>query len=90
MSYAEIYRQKLTTAENAVKCVKSGDWVDFGWCTGHPRVLDEALAARANELFDVNVRGGIYLWTPAIFQVENPADHFVWNSWHMTGIERKH
>ena len=90
MSYAEIYRQKLTTAENAVKCVKSGDWVDFGWCTGHPRVLDEALAARANELFDVNVRGGIFLWTPAIFQVENPADHFVWNSLHMTGIERKH
>ena len=90
MSYMEIYRQKLTTAENAVKCVKSGDWVDFGWCTGHPRLLDEALAARAGELYDVNIRGGIYLWNPAIFQVENPAEHFVWNSWHMSGIERKH
>ena len=24
------YEQKLITAENAVKVVKSGDWVDFG------------------------------------------------------------
>src|SRR5699024_8083857 len=30
MSYQEEYRQKLTTAEEAVKVVKSGDWVDYG------------------------------------------------------------
>jgi len=90
MNYQEMYREKLTTAAEAVKCIRSGDWVDFGWCTGHPRVLDEALAKRADELFDVKIRGGIYLWNPAIFQVENPSEHFIWNSWHMSGIERKH
>lgn len=89
MSYAEQYQKKLTTAAEAVKCVKSGDWVDYGWCTGHPVALDEALAARAGELTDVNVRGGVALFAPAISKIENAAEHFTWNSWHMSGIERK-
>ena len=46
MSYQEEYRQKLTTAEEAVKVVKSGDWVDYGWCTNTAEVLDQALAGR--------------------------------------------
>ena len=31
MDYQKLYQEKLTTAENAVKAVKSGDWVDYGW-----------------------------------------------------------
>ena len=31
MDYQKLYQEKLTTAENAVKVVKSGDWVDYGW-----------------------------------------------------------
>ena len=89
MSYQEEYRQKLTTAEEAVKVVKSGDWVDYGWCTNTAEVLDQALAARMGELHDVKVRGGILLHMPAIAQIENPGDHFTWNSWHMSGVERK-
>ena len=53
MNYQELYQNKLKTAEEAVKVVKSGDWVDFGWCTGTPFELDKALAARSEELFDV-------------------------------------
>ena len=49
-NYQEMYRQKLTTADEAVKVIKSGDWVDYGFCAIHPRVLDEALARRAPEL----------------------------------------
>ena len=44
MSYTDLYQKKLTTAEEAVKVVQSGDWVDYGWCTGTPDVLDAALA----------------------------------------------
>lgn len=29
------------------------------------------------------------MWEPEIFKIDNPGDHFVWNSWHMSGIERK-
>lgn len=89
MSYIKEYAQKLTTAEEAVKVIKSGDWVDYGWTTGTPVALDAALAARAEELEDVVVRGGILMWVPEIFKVENPGKHFTWNSWHMSGIERK-
>ena len=89
MDYNKLYASKLCTAKEAVKDVTSGDWVDYGWCTGHPVALDKALAERMPELEDVKIRGGIALWRPAIFDIENPADHFCWNSWHMSGIERK-
>lgn len=37
MSYQEEYKQKLKTADEAVKAVKSGDWVDYGWSVCTPR-----------------------------------------------------
>lgn len=89
MSYIKEYAKKLVTAEEAVKVVNSNDWVDYGWTTGTPVALDAALAARAEELENVKVRGGILMWVPEIFKVENVAQHFTWNSWHMSGIERK-
>ena len=89
MSYQEVYRQKLTTADEAVKVVKSGDWVDFGWCTDTPDALDKALARRAGELTDVKIRGGVLLRRPAIADVPDAASHFSWNSAHMSGVERK-
>ena len=93
MAYEEflgMYRSKLTTADEAVKVIKSGDWVDYGFCNTHPHVLDEALARRAPELEDVKVRGGIALWKPAIFDIEEPAKHIIYNSHHTSGFERKH
>ncbi len=87
--FKEMYNAKLTTAEEAVKVVKSGDWVDYGWTTGTPVKLDKALAARAPELYDVKIRGGILLWRPAFADVENAPEHFSWNSWHMSGIGRR-
>lgn len=85
------YEAKLTTAKEAVKVVKSGDWVDFGWTIGIPYDLDAAIAERIQEedLYDVNFRGGIALRELEIFKIEDAAKHISWNSWHMTGIERK-
>lgn len=88
MDYKKLYASKLCTAKEAVKDVTSGDWVDYGWCTGHPVALDKALAERMPELEDVKIRGGIALWRPAIFDIENPADHFCWNSAYVRN-ERK-
>ncbi len=89
MGYAEEYQKKLVSADEAVKVVKSGDWVDYGWCNGTADALDRALAKRTDELTDVNVRGGILMKLPAIFEREDAGEHFTWNSWHMSGIERK-
>ena len=89
MDYQALYQQKLTTPEQAVKAVKSGDWVDYGWCTNHPVALDRALAARKDELTDVKVRGGVTMWMPEIAKADDAGDHFTWNSWHCSGIDRK-
>jgi butyryl-CoA:acetate CoA-transferase len=84
-----MYNEKKVTAEEAVKCVKSGDWIDYGWCNGTVDALDKALAKRTDELTDVKVRGGILMKQPAIFDREDAGEHFIWNSWHMSGVERK-
>lgn len=89
MGFSQEYQSKLVTADEAVKVVQSGDWVDYGWCTGTPDVLDQALARRTDELHDVKVRGGILLKPLAIFEREDAGEHFCWNSWHMGGLERK-
>ena len=80
MDYTQEYKQKLVSADEAVKVIKSGDWVDYGWCTGTPDALDKALAKRTDELKDVNLRGGILLKPLAVFEREDAGEHFTWNS----------
>lgn len=89
MDYQDLYKAKLTTADEAVKCVRSGDWIDYGWTVTTPVALDKALAKRLDELQDLNFRSGILMAEPEIFKVDDPGRHLTWNSWHMGGIERK-
>ena len=89
MDYLKEYRQKLVSAKQAVELIQSGDWVDYGWCVNTVDALDRALAKRTDQLTDVNLRGGILLKPLAIFEREDAGEHFTWNSWHMSGIERK-
>lgn len=92
MNYAEEYQKKLTSPEEAVKIIKSGDWVDYGWCANHPLVLDKALAERMSkepDLTDINFRGGVALWTPEVAKIPNAHERMTWNSWHASGYERK-
>ncbi len=89
MSYQETYQNKVVAPEQAAKVVKSGDWVDFGWCACTPVLMDQAIAARWEELTDVNFMGGILMRPLQIFQTPEQAERFTWNSWHMGGIERK-
>lgn len=83
------YKRKLTTAREAVKVVRSGDWIDYGWCVATADALDQALAERWQELTDVKARGGVIFKKPAIMQIPDVAEHFTWNSWHMSGADRK-
>ena len=92
MNYEKEYAKKLTTPEEAVKIVKSGDWVDYGWCANHPRVLDKALAERMIKepsLTDLKFRGGVALWMPEVAKIPNAKEQMCWNSWHASGYERK-
>ena len=89
MDYQQMYQNKLTTAASAANVIQSGDWVDYGWCVNTPVAVDKEVAKRLPSLENVNFRGGILMWVPEIFQIEDPAAHMTWNSWHMGGIERK-
>ena len=89
MDYQQMYQNKLTTAASAANVIQSGDWVDYGWCVNIPVAVDKEVAKRLPSLENVNFRGGILMWVPEIFQIEDPAAHMTWNSWHMGGIERK-
>ena len=87
--FETMYNEKVVTAEKAASLVKSGDYVDYGWCATTNVSFDKALAKKMPELKDVNLRGGILLWEPEVFKIDNPEEHFTWNSWHTTGVERK-
>ena len=89
MDYQQMYQNKLTTAASAANVIQSGVWVDYGWCVNTPVAVDKEVAKRLPSLENVNFRGGILMWVPEIFQIEDPAAHMTWNSWHMGGIERK-
>ena len=54
-NWKEIYRQKLTTASEAVKCVKSGDDVYIGTASSTAYGLCRALGERTEELTNVRL-----------------------------------
>ena len=89
MDFKDMYAQKLISADAAAALVKDGDWVDYGWSAASPIDFDIALAKKMPDLYDIKMRGGVICRKPAVYDVPNAADHFCWNSWHMTGIERK-
>ncbi|KKM10022.1 4-hydroxybutyrate CoA-transferase [Clostridiales bacterium PH28_bin88] len=89
MSFMDEYRQKLRTPEEAVKVIKSGDWVDYDFGHAHPVVLDKALAARKDELRDIKVRGCLALRPLEIVNVDPKREVFTYSSWHFSGYERK-
>ncbi len=89
MNYSSEYRAKLCSAEDAVQLVKSGDWVDYGSNNSKPVLLDEALARRRDELRCVKIRGNLTPGPLAVVECDPEMDHFVYNTWHCSGYERR-
>lgn len=90
MGYKQEYISKLRSADEAVKLVRSGDWVDYATAGIFPILCDEALAKRKDELEDIKVRG-LIIWDPIkILEADPNGDTFTYNSFHMLGGERKY
>lgn len=87
--WTDMYRQKLMTPEEAVKVVQSGDWVDYGMGTTQPILLDQALAARRDELQDVKVRMCLSVAPRQIIEQDPERKAFTAMNWHMSGYDRK-
>ena len=90
-NFQTIYQSKLTNAEEAVKIVKSGDWLEYTLGPNMPEILDEALAARAEELEDINVRVLLGAKPLKIIDANDRVGRnvFTINSWHFSGYERQ-
>lgn len=83
------YKEKLMSPEEAVKTVKSGDWVDYTSCVGMPVLLDRALAKRRDELYDVKIRGNLISGPIEVAECDECQEHFTYHSWHCSAYERK-
>ena len=83
-------QSKFVSPEEAVRAVRAGDWVDYGFGGGFPELLDRALAARRDELSEVKIRGGLVI-RPRIEAVECDPEQkaFSYYSWHIGDYERK-
>lgn len=55
MNWQEYYQSRTTTAEQAVRAVKSGDRIVFGHACGEPQLIVDALVDRAAELENVEI-----------------------------------
>lgn len=89
MDYKSEYRMKLRTPEEAVKVVKSGDWIDYSTNIGFPTLLDAALAKRRDELTDVKIRGNLMFGPIQTVECDPTREHFFYNSWHCSAYERR-
>ena len=89
MNYRRMYRERLKTPDQAVRVVKSGDWVDYSTNLGFPILLDQALARRKEELTDVKIRGNLIFGPIQVVEQDPEREHFIYNSWHCSAYERK-
>ncbi len=90
MDYRKIYKQKLVAPSEAVKVVKSGDWVEFGSFSGCVVVLDKALAARKDGLRDVKIRCATRIaGIPEVVKADPAGEHFLYNNWHFSAWDRR-
>ncbi len=88
MDYLSEYQSKLKTADEAVKLVKSGDWVDYVSGEAFAAGLDAALAKRRDELWDVKIRGNLIFDRVEVAECDPTREHFHYNTWHCSGYER--
>jgi 4-hydroxybutyrate CoA-transferase len=88
MQWEEIYKSKLTTAEEAVKHIKSGDRVVVGHASGSPEVILKAMVDNKDAYESVEIVHMVAMGPSEYCLPENSA-HFVHNSLFAGGTSRK-
>ncbi len=85
---AELYQEKLMSADEAVKLVKSGDRVYTGTASSGAYALMEALWNRRHELENVTVMSSNVYQSSPLYDVseDNP---FLYNTYFMGFNDRK-
>jgi len=89
-AWVKEYQSKLVSPEKAVSVVKSGDWIGYSYAANSLPVLDRALAARAPELYNVQLLAGVSMRPHAVIKADPKGEHFNWNCTHFSAIDRKY
>lgn len=89
MGFLSEYNSKLKSAQEAVKCVKNGDWVEYTSNLGFPVACDLALSKRRDELKGVKIRGDLIFGPIQVVECDPQMEHFIYNTWHCSGYERR-
>ena len=80
---------KSISAGEAAGLVRSGDWLDYGAVLGQPDAFDRALAERAGDLHNVNIRACLSVRPRAVLEADPAREHFNFYNWHLGGYDRK-
>ena len=88
MDWKTLYQQRLTTAEEAVKHINSGDRVVTAHACGEPAVLIEAMVANASQYRNVEIVHMVAMG-PAKYCSPELAENFHHNSLFLGGSTRK-
>ena len=81
------YEQKLCTAEEAIKLIKSGDHVVIGHYAAEPAVLVDAMVKNADAYRDVSIHQMITLG-PAKYAQPQYKDNFFFDGWYVSESTR--
>lgn len=87
LNWREEYKKKLTTAEEAVKLIKSGDKVVLTHAVSEPLVLLDAMVANANDYRDVEISCMVNLGKGEFTKPEYK-DCFKFNGWFLSACTR--
>lgn len=87
--WGQMYKEKLISAVDAAKLVKSGDWVDIGMFNGKSVAFERELAARKAELNDIVVFVGVaMLPIPEILMKDPQGEVFTYIDYHFSPLSR--
>ena len=80
-------RSKTCSAEQAVRDIKPGSWIDYGFFNGKPQACDRALAARKDELHDIFIISAVTL-PPVPSVIDADSNRFTYNDFHFSPLTR--
>ncbi len=87
--YRRQYEEKLLSADKAVELVKSGDKIFYSEFAMFPEALDEALAKRINQLYDLELYSVSFTQLPKVIEADPEQEHILMHDWHFGGLSRK-
>ncbi len=90
MNWKELYRSRLTDADEALKSVKSGDRVMLPFAAGQPKATVDALARRIRELDTIDIAQLVTITTDIPYLAPEIVDKVRFTTSYVGAVTRDH